>query len=133
MKGYKIGISKDEKSVFMTLIELNIPEGYPGLKIFGNKHFQLRSNVARVVKINNFFDSNTLDYSVSLFNYDFVYRPGELIYPDFFDPNPNNICTNGIHFFRESELAKAYSHTEWAYDRLIQYTIVNGFRIKEGN
>lgn len=36
------------------------------------------------------------------------YRLGRMVYPDWFDPNPQHTCSNGIHFFTTIEEAMDY-------------------------
>lgn len=108
MKGYKIGFSEinDGKDLTFALITLEIPEGYPGGKFIGSPH-GYRSNVARVLSIRRIdasgrwliLSSDKLDSAFSIYDKNFFYHPGEIVFPDKFDSNPNNICTNGIHFY----------------------------------
>ena len=37
-----------------------------------------------------------------------IYRPGEVVRPDKYDPDPRVECTHGIHFFQTREEAEAY-------------------------
>jgi hypothetical protein len=37
-----------------------------------------------------------------------IYRAGEIVRPDKYDPDPRLQCTHGIHFFQTKEEAKAY-------------------------
>ena len=37
-----------------------------------------------------------------------IYRPGEVVRPDQYDPDPRVECTHGIHFFQTKEEALAY-------------------------
>ena len=120
MKGYKIGIVEDAISPLMAIIELDIPEEYPGLQIV-DVWYQMRSNIARVLKISNYNETEQFDSAVSLYDYNFIYRPGEIVFPDFFDSNPNVICTHGIHFFTNKEDADYYSNSYWCLTRLTDY------------
>ena len=130
MKGYKIGIDSD--TLELVLIELEVPEEYPGRMIYEHEVTifdpvwgdtstylrnvkQYRANVARVLKIwktvpaiNAFVDS-----AFSLYNTHFYYRLGEIVYPDSFDPDPDTVCTNGIHFFGTVTDAIAYTEDHW--------------------
>ena len=38
----------------------------------------------------------------------FIYRAGEIVRPDKYDPDPRLECTHGIHFFQTKEEAEAY-------------------------
>lgn len=129
MKGYKIGIGEDAISPLMTIIELDIPEEYPGLQIVDR--CQMRSNIARVLKISNYSETKQFGSAVSLYNFNFIYRPGEIVFPDFFDSNPNVMCTHGIHFFTKKEHAELYSDYYWCRTRILEYNIRRG-RIKKG-
>lgn len=50
------------------------------------------------------FDENVepldVPHAFSFHNRSFKYVPGEVLFPDEFDPNPNAVCSHGIHFFR---------------------------------
>lgn len=135
MKGYKIGIN--EKLFDFVLIELEVPEEYPGGIVYEHKYeiannpyshnteskyrvvVQYRSNVARVLNIRKikFGTYEYIDSAMSLYDEHFYYRPGEMIYPDAFDPNPDNICTNGIHFFGTYKEAISYTEDDWPRHR----------------
>jgi hypothetical protein len=63
-----------------------------------------RAEFARVVKIEK--DGKEIAEAFSSHASNFIYRPGETVTPDTFDPNPFVECSNGIHFFitrREAE------------------------------
>lgn len=124
MKGYKIGIGEDAKTVFLVSIELDIPEEYPGLRIMSDDR-QFRSNVARVLKIKAFNRSDSLKSAVSLFDHDFVYRPGEIVVPNHYDQIPV-ICAGGIHFFLNPVRAYLYSTTSWPLAQLLDYSAKTG-------
>lgn len=143
MKGYKIGIDPD--SLEFVLIELEVPEEYPGVIIYKhevevynglfrgksiwdsifqfpeddaypNKIKQYRANVARVLNIQKIAFSNSprISSAFSLYDENFYYHPGEIIYPDTFDPDPNAVCTNGIHFFDAFIDAVKFTDDGWA-------------------
>ena len=123
MKGYKIGINADLTD--FVLIELDIPEAYPGFKIYKHKVTTIedpcivnyyRANVARVLNISK-YNSGAAEYvdaAFSLYDENFYYHPGEIIYPDSFDPNPDAVCTSGIHFFDNAKDAINYKKDDWA-------------------
>lgn len=121
MKGYKVGIGEDSESVFPVLITLDIPEEYPGLRIVGNG-YQFRSNVARVIKIKTRNGSNELNSAISCFDWGFIYRPGEIVFPDYFYPSPL-LCEGGIHFFIDINRAYWYMTQKWARSQLLNYGI----------
>ena len=83
----------------------------------------MRSNIARVLKISNYRETKQFDSAVSLYNFNFIYRPGEIVFPDFFDSNPNIMCTHGIHFFMKKEHAELYSDYYWCQTRILEYNI----------
>ena len=135
MKGYKIGINKD--TLEFVLIELEVPEEYPGkiiyeyeVKILDPAYprivLQYRANVARVLKIQKTTTAiNTFVGSAfSLHDTHFYYHPGEIVYPDSFDPDPDAVCTNGIHFFGTVKDAMEYIEDGWV--RYIYSFILNG-------
>ena len=133
MKGYKIGIN--ENLLDFVLIELEVPEEYPGGIVYEHKYetvnysddtdikhrvvVQYRSNVVRVLNIRNikFCTHEYVGSAMSLYDEHFYYHPGEIIYPDAFDPDPGNICTNGIHFFGTREEAISYTEDDWPRHR----------------
>ena len=135
MKGYKIGI--DENALEFVLIELEIPEEYPGLLIYsyvmglgttltyytGLKFHvtsQYRTNVARVLDIRKIKTGvvEHVDSAFSLYDPTFKYHPGEIIYPKAFDLDNTNMCTDGIHFFETKEDAIKYTTDRWADTKL---------------
>lgn len=53
----------------------------------------------------HFFDEENIGpldvpYAFSFYNWSYKYVPGEVLFPDEFDPNPYAVCSHGIHFFR---------------------------------
>jgi len=150
LKGYKIGFSEinDGKDLSFALITLEIPEGYPGLAIRAPNSFEsargrdFRSNVARVLSINkiemhreliyhyytgrgfaySFLASDEImDHAFSIYDNNFYYHPGEIIFPDKFDDTDYSRCTNGIHFFRSQNDALHYIHSNWVWYRFNRY------------
>lgn len=130
MKGYKIGFYRKRYSSYpcFALIELEIPDRYPGaeLRLFLGAY---RSNVARVLKIYkvepsehlkdfNVKTAEELESAYSIFDNNFIYRQGEIVYPDKFDQSHEAICTSGIHFFGSKKRALDYIYNEWV---LTQY------------
>lgn len=140
MKGYKIGLSEvddnGDSCLYYALIELEIPENYPGLKCYSFENHN-RSNVARVLKINKLVvawepfceptvevTQEHLDSAFSLFDPNFCYRPGEIVYPDRFE-DQEFMCINGIHFFTYREQAMRYATNDWVMDRFTDYALEN--------
>lgn len=135
MKGYKIGFSEiddyGDPFLYYALIELEVPEGYPGVKYF-NFLGKNRSNVARVLKINklvvalNILYKQTviltqehLDSAFSIFDPNFYYHPGEIVYPDRFE-DQKVMCAHGIHFFAYRQEAIDYVTNDWVLSRFTE-------------
>lgn len=139
MKGYKIGINKD--LLDFVLIELEVPEEYPGVLIYpyamhlkADPYRQLvpyddgvtltystyRTNVARVLDIRKIKTgvAEHVNSAFSLYDQTFNYHPGEIIYPKAFDLDRTNQCSDGIHFFKTMEDAIKYTKDYWACARL---------------
>jgi len=146
LKGYKIGINKD--LLDFVLIELEVPEKYPGVLIYPyamrlvvdplvpyddgvtlTYHTgtmvrvvsQYRTNVARVLDIRKIKTgiAEHVNSAFSLYDQTFNYRPGEIIYPKAFDLDRTNQCSDGIHFFETMEDAIKYTKDYWACTRLM--------------
>lgn len=129
MKGYKIGFSEinDGKDLSFVLITLDIPEGYPGRMLIGFPFGGFRSNVARVLSIRRIdpygrlskssftvmLSPDKLDSAFSIYDKNFFYHPGEIVFPDKFDTNRHKICTNGIHFYPCESSAIYYVLDNW--------------------
>lgn len=128
MKGYKIGFSEIDDNgdprLCYALIELEVPGKYPGARCF-SCDCKNRSNVARVLKINKLVivldiacritvevTQEHLDSAFSLFDPNFCYRPGEIVYPDRFEDQPF-MCVNGIHFFTYRQQAIDFVMDDW--------------------
>ena len=138
MKGYKIGINPD--SLEFVLIELEVPEEYPGAIVYKYitnrmdavsssliyyKQYciyelrQYRSNVARVLYIRKIKDGvvEHVDSAFSLYDQTFYYRPGEIIFPKAFDLDCTSQCVDGIHFFETVADAITYAKDSWPRKR----------------
>lgn len=86
---------------------------------------KFRANVLEVHKIINI---ETMEQSTFLchefYNYDIgasiplLYEVGKVVEPDSFDPDLNNICSNGVHYFKTIDRAFYYRN----YDNLPLYT-----------
>jgi hypothetical protein len=61
-----------------------------------------RASKAKVIEIYG------ADEGISQYDDSFVYRKGEIVFPDSFDENRWNTCGAGIHFFLTREEAEAY-------------------------
>jgi hypothetical protein len=87
------------------ICKLRVPSGAKRTaSLVGRK---CRAECAWVVSIER--DGVPLDNALSNHDHFFVYRCGEMVWPDSYDPDPRVECTNGIHFFRTREEAE-----EWA-------------------
>ena len=65
-----------------------------------------RAEFARVIRIER--QGVEIAEAYSSHDENFVYRPGEIVRPDSFDPNPLVECSNGIHFFITRREAEEY-------------------------
>ena len=71
--------------------------------------FKCRANKAYVAEIYSPDNGNIkYDEAVSAFNSDFIYKVGEIVESDDWNPNPMIECTNGIHFFLTEEEVRKY-------------------------
>ena len=93
------------KKVKNKLVKLEIPEDAKRSSATTNK---CRCSKAKVLEITNLDGSNPID-EVTNFNYSTTtYRVGEMVYPDSFDDDRWNECSNGIHFFMDKQDAIYY-------------------------
>ena len=92
-----IGYKKCRHGVIVTL---EIPKS---AVVFGINKRKYRTNAAKVIG----FDRD-IEKAVSLYDSNFVYRKGEMVYPDMFDCEYNQECGNGIHFYRTKKEAEEY-------------------------
>ena len=98
---------------------LEIPEDaqrvttvYPE-KIYANYNryyaYKCRANKAKVLRIETLKGDVVECKGISCFYTNCcVYETGKMVYADSFDPNPENECSNGIHFFMRREDAVNY-------------------------
>ena len=78
------------------LIKLFIPEDAKRSSATSNK---CRCDKAKVLEIINLKTNEHIDKVINGEYSRCVYRVGEMVYPDEFDDNRWNECSNGIHFF----------------------------------
>ena len=90
---------------------LEIPEDAKRINAGSNK---CRASKAKVLRIES-FDGEELDIDNAYSKYTSLigqspmkYSKGEMVYPDSFDENRFNTCSNGIHFFMSREDAVHY-------------------------
>lgn len=89
------------------IVKLLIPADAKRSSGFSNK---CRCDKAKVLGIYDpdGNDANDITEVISDFNHDFTYRIGGWVYPDSFDDNRFNECSNGIHFFMTFKEARDY-------------------------
>ena len=93
------------KKVDNYLIKLFIPEDAKRTSATTNK---CRCDKAKVLEITNLETNEHID---KVINYNYarcVYKVGEIVYPDKFDDNRWDECSNGIHFFINKQEAICY-------------------------
>ena len=94
------------KKVGKKLIKLEIPEDARRSSATSTK---CRCDKAKVLSITDLDGDNPID---EIDNYSYytvlTYRVGQMVYPDSFDENRWNECSNGIHFFVDKQEAIDY-------------------------
>ena len=93
------------KKVQGKLIELRIPADAKRSSATTDK---CRCDKALVVSITDISDDKEITEIVNHNRAKTVYRVGEMVFPDSFDDNRWNECSNGIHFFTNKESAINY-------------------------
>ena len=93
------------KKVQDKLIELRIPADAKRSSATTDK---CRCDKALVVSITDISDDKEITEIVNHNRAKTVYRVGEMVFPDSFDDNRWNECSNGIHFFTNKESAINY-------------------------
>lgn len=86
------------------IIQLEIPADAKRSSANGRK---CRCSKAKVISIVN-EDGNQVEVAVSYRNPNFVYKVGETVYPDGWNPDRWNECSRGIHFFMTRKEAVEY-------------------------
>jgi hypothetical protein len=94
-----VGYKKCRRGLIVTL---EIPKG---AIVFGINKKDYRTNVAKVINISDGFEK-----ALSYRNKKFVYRKGELVYPDIFDCQSSHETGGGIHFFKTWKEAEEYHY-----------------------
>ena len=93
------------KKVDNCIVKLFIPEDAKRSSSTTNK---CRCDKAKVLEITNLETNEHIDEVIN-YNYEkCVYKVGEMVYPDRFDDNRWDECSNGIHFFVNKKEAIAY-------------------------
>ena len=94
------------KKVKDKLVKLEIPEDARRSSATTKK---CRCNKAKVLEITDVDGANSIDEIVNQnYNKNTIYRVGEMVYPDSFDGDRWNECSNGIHFFMNKQDAINY-------------------------
>ena len=95
------------KKVSRYLIKLEIPEDAKRCSATG---WKCRCDKAKVLDITCISNDMPLNLSeITNFNYrKITYKVGEMVYPDTFDENRWDECSNGIHFFINKQEAIDY-------------------------
>ena len=94
-----------KKIDYKYLVKLEIPEEAQRCSATTNK---CRCDKAKVLGIIDLFTNEVLDSVVNLNYHKTTYTVGEMVYPDSFDENRWNECSNGIHFFINKQDAINY-------------------------
>lgn len=84
------------------IIKLEIPEDAERSSSNSRK---CRCSKAKVLEIQSLTDETILHGEDVSFRGGLIYRVGEMVYPDEWDPNRWNECSHGIHFFLTKEEA----------------------------
>ena len=93
------------KKVYNFLIKLEIPAD---AKRLSSVSMKCRCDKAKVISIVS-LENNAFLTEITNHNYtDLTYRVGEMVYPDYFDEDRWNECSNGIHFFINKQDAINY-------------------------
>ena len=67
-----------------------------------------RASKAKVLEMTLIETGERVSHAYSIMHINFQYRTGEYAYPDSFDENRWDVCSNGIHFFMTKDEAIAY-------------------------
>lgn len=104
MKCPKTGSFIGWKKAGRFIIKLEIPEEAERSSATTNK---CRSSMATVLEILN-MDGTMADVTEIMTDLCWIYKVGEMVYPDKWDDNRWNECSHGIHFFMTREEAVAW-------------------------
>lgn len=89
------------------LVKLEIPAGAKIVRCLFSK--KCRTDIAKVVSITSLDEKETYDFAMSWYNPQVNYIVGETIRPDYFDRDPTQSCSFGIHFFEDKQDAIDYN------------------------
>ena len=104
-KGSFIGWKKGRLWGQEAIIKLLIPED---AKRIGSTPKNCRASKAKVLEMTLVETGERVSKAHSFRCPDFEYHTGEYVYPDSFDENRWDECSNGIHFFMTKDEAIAY-------------------------
>ena len=97
---------KKVRTVFHYIVKLEIPEDAKRSSATTRK---CRCDKAKVLDIINFDTKEHVEQVVNkAYDQETLYTVGEMVYPDKFDDNRWNECSNGIHFFINKQDAIDY-------------------------
>jgi len=104
--GWKKAVGVIDNHELYIIVKLEIPETAKRSSAMSRK---CRCSEAKVLEFYN-LDGSVFDGEViSKYNPKFEYRKGEIIYPNSFDEDRWNECSNGIHFFMNRQEAIDYN------------------------
>jgi uncharacterized protein YjbI with pentapeptide repeats len=88
------------------LIKIEIPTGAKRHNYLGGR--KCRAEFVKVLDIRNSKGHKVKECFNRTHSEKILYKVGEIVRPDSYDPSPLNECSNGIHFFLTKEEAKAW-------------------------
>jgi hypothetical protein len=86
------------------LIKIEIPAGAKRHNYIGGR--KCRAEFVKVLDIRNSKGHKVKECYNDTHTEKILYRVGEIVRPDSYDPSPLNECSNGIHFFLTKQEAK---------------------------
>jgi len=102
-KGSFIGWKKGQDNC---IIELEIPKEAKRHNYLGGR--KCRAEFVKVIEIRDSKGHKVKECYNGTNDNKILYKVGEMVYPDKYDPNPLNECSNGIHFFITRQEAKEW-------------------------
>jgi len=79
--------------------------------VINDKYAKFRCDKAKVIDITNVKTGELMEGDVSIYDSEFVYSFGEII-ETVFDENLDEVCTNGIHYFKTKEAALSWFYNQ---------------------
>lgn len=113
--GWKKCFTREKGMIRSVLVKLSIPEDAERICGTTNKCRCSKAKVLEITSLDgkkkyNYADSIRLFKNAELYPATLHYVVGEMVYPDKFDPDPWETCSNGIHFFMTRKAAKEYEY-----------------------